>query len=449
MYDAGDRARASWSNVVSTIVSMIRVVFLPVLLALAGGALSADTYKLTVKEAVQRALEQNPDVVLARLDEYKAAQGIRLARDPFLPRLDVGSGLAYTNGYPQSVEGSAPSIITAKASAFVYNRQQTYILAQAHENARGAALATASKRDEVAFRTASLYLDLDRAAKLGEMAGKQVESLTKVAATARSRVKKAMSSRSRKSGPRSSSNAPNSASNPSRPMRMKPSARLPWRSATPPRTTSSPPAESCRRARCRNPSRPRLRAHSIPTKTSAGSNRPWFPKGLKSKATKRRLPRVDLVAQYALFSRFNHLDEYFLRFQKNNEELGLAFSVPLLPGPGISAQVNQAEADATKIRVQYASARNRIMLDIHQAYQDLRKSQTARDVTQADLDWARESLSVLLAQMAEGRASLRQVEEARIVENEKWLAFYDAQYAAERARLTVLRETGGLVASLR
>jgi hypothetical protein len=73
----------------------------------------------------------------------------------------------------------------------------------------------------------------------------------------------------------------------------------------------------------------------------------------------------------------------------------------------------------------------------------------SREVTQADLDLARESLSVLLAQMSEGRAALRQVEEARIVENEKWLAFYDAQYAAERAKLTVLRETGDLVASLK
>ena len=45
--------------------------------------------------------------------------------------------------------------------------------------------------------------------------------------------------------------------------------------------------------------------------------------------------------------------------------------------------------------------------------------------------------------MSEGRAALRQVEEARIVENEKWLAFYDAQSAAERAKFRVLRETGG------
>jgi hypothetical protein len=38
------------------------------------------------------------------------------------------------------------------------------------------------------------------------------------------------------------------------------------------------------------------------------------------------------------------------------------------------------------------------------------------------------------------------VEEARMAENDKWMAFYDAQYAMERARWSVLRLTGELLA---
>ena len=37
-------------------------------------------------------------------------------------------------------------------------------------------------------------------------------------------------------------------------------------------------------------------------------------------------------------------------------------------------------------------------------------------------------MSVLLAQMEEGRASLRQVEEARLAEDTKWLAFIESNY---------------------
>ena len=41
------------------------------------------------------ALKQNPDVALARLDEEKSRQGVRLAHGPFTPRVTAGSGLAY------------------------------------------------------------------------------------------------------------------------------------------------------------------------------------------------------------------------------------------------------------------------------------------------------------------------------------------------------------------
>jgi hypothetical protein len=42
---------------------------------------------------------------------------------------------------------------------------------------------------------------------------------------------------------------------------------------------------------------------------------------------------------------------------------------------------------------------------------------------------------------------MRQVEEARLAENDKWIAFYDAQYALEKARWNVLRWNGGLIES--
>jgi hypothetical protein len=50
--------------------------------------------------------------------------------------------------------------------------------------------------------------------------------------------------------------------------------------------------------------------------------------------------------------------------------------------------------------------------------------------------------------MQEGRLSLRQVEEARVTENAKWIAFYDAQYAVEKAQWSVLRLTGDLVPAI-
>src|SRR5690606_38595963 len=47
-----------------------------------------------------------------------------------------------------------------------------------------------------------------------------------------------------------------------------------------------------------------------------------------------RLPRVDLVAQYGLFSRFNNYEDYFQRFQRNNGQIGISIQLPILPGSG-------------------------------------------------------------------------------------------------------------------
>ena len=125
---------------------------------------------MTLRQAVETALKQNPDLVLARLEEEKTRQAVRVARDPFVPKLVVGSGMAYTNGFPMSIEGSAPSIVQATATQYLFNRPQNYIVAQARENARSAQLGTAAKQEDVAYRTTSLYLDAERAARVGALA---------------------------------------------------------------------------------------------------------------------------------------------------------------------------------------------------------------------------------------------------------------------------------------
>ena len=102
---------------------------------------------MTLRQAVETALKQNPDIALARMDEDRARQAVRLARDPFSPKLVVGSGLAYTNGFPMSLEGSAPSIFQANVTQYLFNRPQSYQVAESRENARSAQIGTLSKQE--------------------------------------------------------------------------------------------------------------------------------------------------------------------------------------------------------------------------------------------------------------------------------------------------------------
>ncbi|HXJ44375.1 MAG TPA: TolC family protein, partial [Bryobacteraceae bacterium] len=158
------------------------------LLAALAGAAHAETWSLTLKQAVDRSLSQSPDAVIARMDQLKAAAGVRIAKDPFTPHLGIGSGAAYSSGFPLSIEGSAPAAVQAKLTESIFNKPLSLAVSQAKESARGATYAAGQRTDEIVFRVVSLYLDVARAGQLAEAAGRQVDSLTRVAETVATRV---------------------------------------------------------------------------------------------------------------------------------------------------------------------------------------------------------------------------------------------------------------------
>ena len=111
-----------------------------------------------------------------------------IAKDPFVPKVYGGSGAAWTTGYPASINGSPPSIFEARTDMWIFNRQQSYGVAQARETARGAEITVARTQDEAAYQTASVYLDVRQTEEILDVARKQVLSLEKVQANVRARV---------------------------------------------------------------------------------------------------------------------------------------------------------------------------------------------------------------------------------------------------------------------
>ncbi len=87
--------------------------------------LGAETHTLTLQQTLGLAARQNPDVTLARLDQQHAEQGIRVAQDPFRPKLFAGSGAAYTYGYPNTIQGSAPAIVQITTQQSIFNRPKS------------------------------------------------------------------------------------------------------------------------------------------------------------------------------------------------------------------------------------------------------------------------------------------------------------------------------------
>jgi outer membrane protein len=409
----------------------------------------ADIHSLTLRQAIEIALKESPDLVLARLDEQKAQEAVRIAKDPFAPKVYAGSGAAKTWGYPSSIEGAAPSIIQARTDMSLFNKPKSYELAKMRETARGAAIGTQSKADEVAYQTAGMFLDAQQIARVAQSLRLEVESIERVTEAIKLRVDEGRElpienkriavdlarARQRQEGL---------------------AGDLDYAQASLAVVLGYPEGDRVK------PVEDDGKAPEIPATEEAARDlalqnnkeirrleSQMQAKGFEVRGYQAaRLPVVDVVAQYSLFAKSTYQD-FFTNIQRNNGQLGVSIQIPLLLGPASKGLAAQAQEEILQLRTQVNQTRNRIGLDTQKSYRDLKKAESARDVARLDLDYVREQVSLLLAQLGEGRTTQQRVDDARLNEQEKWIAFYDSQHAVAKARLNVLRQTGTLIAALR
>ncbi|MBI3210338.1 MAG: TolC family protein [Candidatus Solibacter usitatus] len=423
--------------------------FLLTFATIAAGSLAAQPQSLTLKEALEAALRSNPDLILARIEEQKAVLDIRVAKDPFRPKVFAGSGLAYSSGFPMSIEGAAPSIVQARAVAALFNRPASYRVASAQEASRSAAIDTHAKRDEIALRTAVAFLEAARWGRTAQAIRAQIESLQNTHATVQARVREGrdLEIEAKRSAllvaktqhrldsaeqQRASAEASLGAI-----LGLFAAERVRPVSTDPMRLGLAATEEECVRLALDQNNELRKLESAIQAKRHE----------LKlHKAAS--LPQVDLVAQYGLFAKFNNYDDFFRRFQRHNGQFGISVQIPLFPSQASSAQGAQAQADLEALRTRAVQARSRITHEIQNNFRQINLLERSRELARTELELEREQVTILSAQLDEGRASFRQVEEARFVEQEKWALYYESQLVVERARLDLLYNTGKLLSTL-
>ena len=415
---------------------------------LAAAVASAEVHSLTLQQVLETASRQNPDVALARLDEQRAEQGVKVAQDPFHPKVYGGSGLAYTYGYPSSIDGSAPSLFQVRTDMALYNRPKSYGVASARELARGTQFSAQAKAEDVAYQAADLFLTARQLKQEAGILSNQVPGLQKlidsnVAAVNEGRqlpieVRRANLNLALSKERFSSAQLDVDY------YQMLLAVSLGY-----PATDRVEPVDSEADLGITPQN------EEVATDEALRNNREL--RRMQSNVIAReldlrsfkaeRMPQVDLVAQYALFAKYNYT-QYFQKFQYNNFQLGASVKIPILVGSASKALALQAYTDMQKIRLEMEQARNRIVTDTHRSYEQWKKAENIRDLSRMQLDLAREQLSVLLAQNDEGRTPLADIERSRLDESEKWIAFYDAETQVTRTRLAILRQMGALVASV-
>jgi outer membrane protein TolC len=123
-------------------------------------------------------------------------------------------------------------------------------------------------------------------------------------------------------------------------------------------------------------------------------------------------------------------------------------SIPVLVGSGRQGFLQQSLTEMQKLRVRTDQVRNRILVDTRRSYEQWQQAQSIRDLARMKLDLAREELTVKLAQNAEGRMPVSELEKARIDESNLWMQLYDSEAQVTRAKLAILRQTGTLMVAV-
>ena len=411
--------------------------------------LNAEVHSLTLQQALELAARQNPEVILARLDEQRAVEGVKVAIDPFRPKVYGGSGLAYEYGYPNSIDGNAPSIIQLKTDMALFNRPKSYEVASARETARGSQFNAQVKAEDVAYQAADLFLTAAMIAHEGETLSQQLPSLQKVSEAMSAAVNEGselpLELKRAKVNLAVSQERLSSSQLDLDYYEMMLAVALGFPATDRVKTvdsdlsaTPTPPTEedAADMALRNNRQLRQMRSQVLAKQLEVRSFRAAF------------LPQVNLVAQYSLFAKYNYSD-YFQHFQRNNYQVGASITIPVLVGSASKGLAEQNNTDLQKIRIQMDQTRNRIISETRRSYEQWKKAENIRDLSRLQLDLAREELTVLLAKQGEGQVPMSRVEQARLEESNRWIALYEAETQVTRTKLAILRETGTLLAVVR
>jgi len=154
-------------------------------------------------------------------------------------------------------------------------------------------------------------------------------------------------------------------------------------------------------------------------------------------------PTLQLVSVYSLLANFNNYDQFFKTFQRHNLNAGVQVQVPLFSAQ-TKANVALAQVNLDVARTALANKKNEVSAAVRLKTRRLRERDAAKEVARLELQLAQQNVTVLQSQFGEGKVNLRDVERARLDENEKWMAYLDANFQRQQAQVDLLQTAGQL-----
>jgi outer membrane protein len=410
-------------------------------------ARAQDSENLSLHQAVTLALQNSRDVKLAQV-QYNVSLGeIKVAKSEFLPNLYTGSGLAYTHGFPALPGGQPPSIFELQYTEAFYNPLLKGQQHAAEDRAKSQKLELDRIKDDVTVRTATTYLELakvrhslellraeqasggkilqairDRVAANQELPIEITRTQLTVARVAESAVRLEDRADFLESQLRDLTGLPDSRS-----LEVEPADD----GFTEKLATAQSDSEIEEMAIQND--------QSLAEAENERAAREHIFKGEKGSYW----PTVNIVGEYSILSKFNNYLEFYKQFERNNINVGVQIQIPIFSAK-THAEVGLAKSQLNEAEVALSNKRQQVRFDVQQKARSVRELEASREVARLDLQLAQETVQQEQAKFDQNRVTLQEIEQARLDENQKWVAFLDADFARQQAQLTLLQATGQL-----
>jgi outer membrane protein len=398
---------------------------------------------LTLKRAVELALQNSKDIQLARLHLQIAEQRANLTQSEFLPNLYAGSGAGYTYGLPETPGGRPPAIFSVTYTQQILNGPLKGLAKEQQEEARAQRATLEETRNAVVTQVATSYLELVKVRHSLELLRKEKDSAEKIVQVTQERqgegyelpveVTKAQLTRAQVverilqlEGRQDELEVYLRNQ-----MGMVPDQKIDLAAEDLPGAAEQEGANLVAMA-----------SESSPSIAFAVSD--VKAKELRLQGEKRGYwPTLELVSIYSVLAKYNfqNYTNIVQNFRYNNLNAGVNINMPIFSSKTrASIVLAQANLDASKINL--SNTRTQVSAEVRQRSRKVQQTEAAKEVARLELQLVQQNVAVLQSQFGEGKANLRDMERARLDENEKWMAYLDANFRRQQAQLELLKTAG-------
>jgi outer membrane protein TolC len=399
---------------------------------------------LTLAEVVNLALEHSPQLALARVQYAVAKNTAGVDRAEFLPNLYSGSGAAYTNGFPETPSGAAPAVFEMSYTESIFDTVKSGELHSDEELAKNKQLAYENTRESVMMQAASSYLELADVQRSLQLLQSAYDSSQRIVELAKQREAAGLEL------PVTVTTDELQAAKLSEKL-LKYQGRQETLSEQIHDMTGIPANESLQ-----------VSPEELPASESAETASNLVAESMDHSAVIRQAenyrraraellkgakgaywPTVSLIGEYSVLSKINNYQDYFRNFQRNNVTAGVQVTIPIFAAR-TSANVALARSYFNEASLELTTTKRVVQEGAEQKVRTLKEAEAGKEVARLDLQLAQQQLQEAQAEFNQGHMTLGQLEQAHVVENQKWLAFLDADLAREQAQLDLLKSTGQL-----